>query len=406
MDEPTAPASPPAAGSATGDALYDHAVVHYSEIGTKSGNRRFFEKALVRGVVRVLKPWTGVEVQREHGRIAFTLAGLSENQQAEALIAVARLPGVATVSPARRTEPTLEAMRDAAVALSLAHTGSFKIAARRSDKSLPFSSHQMNVEIGAAVHAATGREVRMKDPAVEYRVEVDKKRGYVYDRRIEGPGGLPVGASGKVVSLLSGGLDSPVASYKMMVRGCRVVPVHLWNRSFSGEGVRDKILDLARALVPFQGKTRLYLVPFEEIQQEIIAMAPAEVRMLLYRRAMLRVANRVRHREKALATITGDAVGQVASQTLANLAAVYDAGDPPILNPLSGARKRDIVDTARAIGTFEISIRPGKDCCGLLVPKHPATTSTAEELRAYEESYDLGELVEAALRDREVHDLT
>jgi thiamine biosynthesis protein ThiI len=225
----------------------------------------------------------------------------------------------------------------------------------------------------------------------------------VHGRRVEGPGGLPVGVSGRVVALLSGGIDSPVASHRMMVRGCSVIGLHLWNRTFSGDGVRDKLLDLGRALAPYQGRFRLHFVPFEDIQQELIAMAPAPLRMLLYRRAMLRVANHVRRIERADATVTGDAVGQVASQTLSNLATVYEAGAPPILSPLCGARKRDIVDEARRIGTYEISIRPGDDCCGLLVARHPATSSRLEDLRAIEAECALEERITEALAARETH---
>lgn len=383
--------------------MYDRAVIHYSEIGTKSGNRRFFEKVLVRNVARVLTAFPGARVNHEHARVTFTLETLSAEQQTAAIAAVARLPGVSSVSPACRTEPTLEDLCRRAAELARHHTGTFKVNAKRGDKALPFRTRDMNVQIGAAIHAATGRAVRMEDPDVVYRVEVDQKRGYVHDRHVQGPGGLPVGSSGKVVALLSGGIDSPVASHRMMVRGCTVIGLHLWNRSFSGEGVRDKVLDLGRALAVFQGRFRLHFVPFEDIQQELIAMAPAPLRMLLYRRAMLRVANHVRRLEKAGATITGDAVGQVASQTLSNLAAVYDAGTPPILSPLCGALKRDIVDAAREIGTYEISIRPGDDCCGLLVAKHPATSSRVEELRAIEAQCDLDARIADALAARETH---
>ena len=383
--------------------MYDHAVLHYSEIGTKSGNRRFFERVLVGNVATVLKAFPGARLNREHGRITFTLDTLSVEQQLDAIAQTARLPGVATVSAARRTAPTLEDLIAQTVELAKSHEGSLKVAAKRADKSLPFRSQDILVQVGAAIQEATGRDVKMRDPDVIYRIEVDKHRGYVFDRKTVGPGGLPSGVSGRVVSLLSGGIDSPVASYLMMLRGCTVIGLHLWNQSFSGEGVRDKVLDLGRALAPYQGRFKLHLVPFEEIQQEIIAMAPAEVRMLLYRRAMLAVANQLRRKEKAQGTILGDSVGQVASQTLPNLASVYAAGRPPLLAPLAGMRKRDIIDRAREIGTYEISIRPGEDCCGLLVPKHPATTSTPDQLAECEAAYDLPALVARCMDARETH---
>ena len=383
--------------------MYDHVVLHYGEIGTKSGNRAFFEKALARNVARIVKPWLTVEPRRESGRVAFPLSGISEEAQEAVLAAVARTPGVEWVTAAVRTEPTLAAIAAATVALAKRTTGSFKIQARRAEKTLPFNSIELNREIGAAVFEATGRPVDVHHPAVEYRIEVDAKAAYIHDAKRRGPGGLPTSTAGRAVALLSGGIDSPVAAWHMMVRGCEVVAVHLWNRSFSGEGVREKILDLGRALARHQGFLTVHLVPFEEIQQAVIAASPGELRMLLYRRAMLRVANAVRTHEHALATVVGDSVGQVASQTLSNLGAVYEAGDPPVLAPLIGENKMSIVGTAQRIGTYDISVRPGQDCCGLLVARHPATSATAQELRDVEGRIDLAPLVAAAIAARESH---
>jgi tRNA uracil 4-sulfurtransferase len=390
--------------------MYDHAVLHYAEIGTKSGNRAFFERTLARNVERVLRlyaaPPARLRVRRETGRLVFALADVPEVRQPQALAAVARQPGIAWVSAACRTEPTLAALGAKLAEVARRHSGSFKVNARRSDKSLPFDSMDMNRELGAAVVLATGRPVDVHRPDVEYRVEVDTRAGYVHDARLPGPGGLPVGTAGRVVSLLSGGIDSPVASYRMMLRGAEVVGLHMWNRSWSGEGVREKLLDLGRALAQHQGRFELHLVPFEQLQQEIVAAAPDRVRMLLYRRAMLHVADALRRETGAEATVLGDSVGQVASQTLSNLAAVYDAALPPVLAPLCGTDKLDIVRTAQRIGTYEVSVRPADDCCGLLVARHPATRSRVADLREVESRYALPELVAAALAARETHVLS
>ena len=383
--------------------MFDHCVIHYSEIGTKAGNRAMFERALAANVRRAVARWARVAVRRETGRLTFPLRDVAEEHLGDALAAVARLPGIASVSPAVCTEPTIEALSEAVVALARRREGSFKIRARRSEKTLPFDSMDINRELGSAVQAATARPVDVHTPDSEYRVEVDSRRGYVHDARLIGPGGLPVGPSGKVISLLSGGIDSPVASYRMMLRGCEVVALHLWNRSYSGDGVREKVLGIGEVLAGPHGPLRLELVPFEEIQQEVVAAAPAKLRMLLYRRAMLRVASALREEHGALATITGDAVGQVASQTLQNLGAVYDAAKPPVLTPLAGMNKDEVVALAKRIGTFEWSVRPGADCCGLLVPKHPATAASAQDLREVETLYDLDALCAAALEHREVH---
>lgn len=381
-----------------------HAVLHYGEIGTKSGNRRAFEDRLAQNVARVLAPLAPLDVRRESGRLVFPLDTIEEGRRDEALRLVALQPGVAWIAAAVRTAPTVEALAETAVALAQRGGGTFRIRARRTDKSLPFDSMEIQRVVGAAVQRATGRGVDLDDPAQTYAVEVDRHAGYVFDARIEGPDGLPVGSAGRVVALLSGGIDSPVAAWRMMVRGCEVVALHLWNRSFSGEGVREKVLDLGRALARHQGKLRLVLVPFDEIQRAIVAASPADLRMLLYRRAMLRVAAHVRQASHAQGIVVGDSVSQVASQTLSNLAAVYDGAPPPVLAPLHGAVKRDTIATAQRIGTYDISVRPGQDCCGLMVARHPRTSSTVEEVRAVEAGYDLAALVTAATEQREVHD--
>jgi tRNA uracil 4-sulfurtransferase len=381
-----------------------HAVVHYGEIGTKSGNRRTFEDRLAQNVARALAPIAEVNVRREPGRLVFSLEAVPEARRDEALRLAALQPGVAWIAAAVRTEPTMEALCATAVELARRGTGSFRIRARRSEKTLPWDSLEIQRTVGAAVQQATGRAVDLVGADATYAIEIDRRAAYVHDARIEGPDGLPCGSAGRVVALLSGGIDSPVAAWRMMVRGCEVVALHLWNRSFSGEGVREKVLDLGRALARHQGKLRLVLVPFDEIQRAVVAASPADLRMLLYRRAMLRVAGRVRQAAHAQGIVVGDSVSQVASQTLSNLATVYDGVPPPILAPLHGALKRDTIATAQRIGTYEISVRPGDDCCGLLVARHPRTQSSVEEVREIEAGYDLEALVTAAAELRETHD--
>jgi thiamine biosynthesis protein ThiI len=391
--------------------MYDHAVLHYGEIGTKGDNRRRFEERLLVGVARALRPYVpkGAErrarPRRSPGRIVFALDAIPPGSRDLAIAAVARQPGVAWISPAVKCEPDLASIAAVAVALARRRTGSFKIRANRTDKSLPFDSHRIHCEVGAAVNAATGRAVRMDAPDDVYRIEVDRRAAWVHDAKIPGAGGLPVGSAGKVVALLSGGIDSPVAAYRMMLRGCEVMGLHLWNRSYSGDGVRDKVLALGQALAQHQGRFRLVLVPFDGIQRAIVAASPDDVRMLLYRRAMLRVAAEVRRAGRHDAVVLGDSVSQVASQTMRNLAAVYDAGEGLLLSPLAGSCKSETIGIAERIGTYGISIGPGADCCGLLVAKHPRTACTSGELRGIEAGYDLPALVAEALAGRETHDL-
>ena len=384
--------------------MHDHVVLHYSEIATKGGNRRSFEDRLAINVQRLLRPLGQVEVRREAGRLAFSLEPLPDARRDEALAAVARQPGIAWLSPSARAEPTLESLAATTVALARTRQGSFKIEARRSDKTLPFTSRGICDAVGRAVVEATGRRVDVHTPDDVYRIEVDTRRAHVLDARRDGPGGLPVGSAGKVVALLSGGIDSPVAAARVMLRGCEVLGLHLWNRGYSGEGVREKVLDLARVLARRHGSFRVVIVPFDEIQREIVAAAPADARMLLYRRAMLRVAAEVRRASGAEAYVVGDSVSQVASQTLPTLGAGWDAADAPVLAPLCGTCKDETIAEAQRLGTFEISIRPGADCCGLLVARHPKTSSTAAELRVLESGYDLPALVLRAAEERETFD--
>ena len=399
-------APPPAATTP-----YDHGVLHYDEIGTKGDNRRHFESRLLANVARALAPYTSKSAarpprpRRTPGRMVFPLSAIDEADRAAAIAAVARQPGVAWVSAAVTCDATMESITKTTLDLAARRTGSFKIKARRTVKSLPFDSNQIHQVVGAAVNAATSRRVQMVDPDDTYRIEVDRHIAFVYDARVLGAGGLPVGSAGSVVTLLSGGIDSPVAAYRMMLRGCEVTAVHLWNRSYSGDGVREKVLDLGKALAKHQGRLKLILVPFDEIQRAIVAASPDDVRMLLYRRAMLKVADEIAREGRHQAVVVGDSVSQVASQTMPNLAAVYDAAESLVLSPLCGTGKRETIEVAQRIGTFEISIRPGADCCGLLVAKHPQTRSSAKTLQTIEEAYDLPALVRGALAERETHDL-
>ena len=384
--------------------MHEFALLHFGEIGTKGQNRRAFEERLVTNVRRLLAPVAAADLRRESARVRLSLASIPEDRRDELLRLVALQPGIAWLSPAVRTAPDLDAICAAAAACAARRSGIFAVRARRADKRLPFDSPEIQRRAGAAIASATGRRVDLTSPDDTYVVEVDAKSAYVLDARIDGPDGLPVGMAGKVVSLLSGGLDSPVATWRMMVRGCEVVGLHLWNRGYSGEGVREKVLDLGRALARHQGRFRLVLVPFDDIQREIVAAAPADVRMLLYRRAMLRVAAEVKRASGSDGIVVGDSVSQVASQTLSNMASVYGAVEPPVLAPLHGSLKRDTIDLARRIGTFEISTRPGDDCCSLLVARHPRTTSDPAEIAAIESRYDLAALVTTACSQRETHD--
>jgi len=378
-------------------------VVHYAEIALKGGNRPWFEARLKENLARALAGTPATRIRRERGRIVVEMGPGDDAALAGALDRVGRVFGVAWFAAAREVEPAMEVLEREVVARAKSGTGTFRLEARRADKQFPLTSMEVNRVLGAAVVAATGRPVDLEEPRDTYGVEIDRGRAFVFDARREGPGGLPVGTSGKVVALLSGGIDSPVAAWRMMRRGCRVLGVHFYNNAAGGgEGVKEKLDLLGAALALWQGRLVLRIVPFEALQRAIVAAVPADHRMIVYRRAMLRIADRLRAAERAKAIVTGDSVGQVASQTLENLAAVYSAVPGPILAPLAGDEKTEIIATARRIGTYGPSILPHEDCCSFLLAEHPVTRADPRKVEAMERAVAWGDLAAKALQDAEV----
>lgn len=282
---------------------------------------------------------------------------------------------------------------------------SFKVVARRSNTDYPIDSMQLNQLVGAHLCAfAPDKKVKMKDPDVKVHVEIIQGSAYVFSRSDRGIGGLPVGTAGKVVSLMSGGIDSPVATWKLMKRGAVVVGVH-----FSGAPVTDDaseyiVDDLAHALAPAGGIGRIYTIPFGNYQKAIASECPPNLRIVLYRRLMFRVAQGIARIENAKALVTGESLGQVASQTLENIAAVNAVVDIPILRPLIGSDKLEIIDVAKQLGTFEISSRPADDCCTLFMPRSPETHARIKDCEAAEALVPIDAWVDEILDNLEYRD--
>jgi thiamine biosynthesis protein ThiI len=392
----------PRAGSVgAAPATVAHGVlVHYHEIGLKGRNRGFFERRLVHNLEDALPPGIHEGVEVLNGRFVIRTESFPP---ADVLSGVAKTFGVASFAPCVAVAADIGAITGAALAmLELRTFGSFAVAARRATKELPFTSHEINVELGASIQAATGAAVDLTSPDVTVHIEVVGPRALVYTDRRKGPGGLPVGVSGKVVSLLSGGIDSPVATLRMLKRGARAVLCHFHSAPFTDLSSARKTKELAGIIAGWQGDTTLYLVPLGDAQQRVVAAAPPELRVVLYRRLMVRIAAGVASREGAKALVSGDSLGQVASQTLENMICVDDASPMPLLRPLIGCDKQEIVTEARQFGTYETSILPFEDCCSLFVPRSPATRASVEECRAAEESLDVGSLVGACLAGAEV----
>jgi tRNA uracil 4-sulfurtransferase len=369
-------------------------LVHYHELGLKRGNRPLFLRHLARNLRRATGDLGPASLRQVSGRI---LLELDEHPDPAAVRdRVRRVCGVSSAALAYRVASTVEAMKGAVAALVDGRSfASFRISARRAFKTYPMTSVELNRELGAFVLERVATRVDLRRPELEIHVEVMPAETFVYVEPEPGPGGLPVGASGTVAALLSGGIDSPVAAWRMMKRGCRVVFVHFHSVPYLPPTSQEKARALVERLTEWQYDSTLLLVPFGEIQREVVLTVPPPARVVVYRRLMIRIAEALARKHGALALATGESLGQVASQTLSNIARIDEAATMPILRPLIGMDKLEITEQARGLGTFEISIEPDADCCTLFVPKHPATRMSEHEVAAVESRLDVARLVSA-----------
>jgi len=381
--------------------MTDYIVIHYAEIGLKGKNRRFFEKQLQRNIHERLVGLSVSGVERLSGRLLVRLGPEADpsissgGRVSEAVERLRTVPGIAYFAPAYSAPKDVAAIKTAVVErLAGRSYRSFKTATRRADKNFPLTSPEINAEVGGHVQATTGWAVDLKNPEAVIHIELLFKEAFFYFERIDGVGGLPVGSSGRAGLLLSGGIDSPVAGYYALKRGCDVTAVHFHSGPFGDwQGSEGKIRRLVVALRPYGLSKHYYVVPIGEIQREMVTQAPAPPRVLLYRRLMVRIAEELTRREGGLALVTGESLGQVASQTLESLTAVQAVATMPLLRPLIGLDKQEIVTQARAIGTYGISIESGDDCCQFLMPRRVVTRPTLAEIEAAEAYLDVDRLV-------------
>jgi thiamine biosynthesis protein ThiI len=374
-----------------------HAVVHYAEVGLKGRNRPYFERMLVRNIARRMESLGLERTERLSGRLLVHLSEPLDMASWEARLST--VFGIANFGLAYPTEPAIEAVREAVLAhLPPEHEGTFRVRASRDDKSFPMLSPEIERDVGAVVQQQTGWPVNLKQPDLEIGVEVLKERIIASIGRLPGPGGLPVGSSGKVGLLLSGGIDSPVAGYLALKRGCRVYPIHFHSRPFGNwMGSEARAREIVRAMQVYALDSRLFAVPIGRQQREITVLTPPAYRVILYRRLMVRVAERLTRREGGKALYTGESLGQVASQTLESLGVVEQATQMPMLRPLIGMDKREIVDMAELIGTYQTSQMEGDDCCQFLMPRRVVTRPVLKEVLEAEEKLDLDRMVDEAL---------
>ncbi len=370
----------------------DSVLIRYHEIALKKGNRRYFTELLKRNLLSAISDFAPKEIRSLPARILITFK--NHPASADLIERISRVFGVANFSLVERVDRDLEALRSGILTALNGHSfESFRIETQRGDKTFPLASPEINRQLGAAVQQKSGARVDLEDPEFTVTVEILPHDAFFGFGKIAGAGGLPVGSSGRVVALISGGIDSPVAAYRIMQRGCRIVFVHFHSVPYQDRTSQEKVRRLVQRLNRHQFSSRLYLVAFGEIQRQIIANVARPLRVVLYRRMMLRIAEAIARKERAKALVTGESLGQVASQTLDNMAVIQQAARLPILRPLVGMDKQEIINQARHIDTFEISSIPDQDCCQLFVPAHPATKARFNAVEADESKLDLSELV-------------
>ncbi|HLH78202.1 MAG TPA: tRNA uracil 4-sulfurtransferase ThiI [Candidatus Binataceae bacterium] len=364
----------------------------YHEIALKGRNRWRFVEQLKRNLRVLMSDWALGPIHSTGPRLMVELP----EQLPDHLLheRARRLFGLQNYSLSYRVLPELEAIKRQALACALAHPGrSFAVRTRREDKRFPLNSMQVDREVGGAIAAATGWKVDLSAPETTVTVEIFADRALIAAGKQAGAGGLPVGISGRGLALLSGGIDSPVAAWRMMRRGLALDYVHFHSYPMLSRASQDKARELAQHLAGFQGETTLYLAPFGLLQREIIARTHRPLRVILYRRFMLRVACALAARQGAQTLVTGESLGQVASQTLPNLQTIEAAATLPVMRPLVGMDKNEIVEQARHLGTFETSILPDQDCCTLFIPRHPETHARLAEVEAAESALDVARMV-------------
>jgi thiamine biosynthesis protein ThiI len=387
-----------------------YALVHYHEVALKGRNRGFFEQRLVHHLRSSLKDLGNLKVEALPGRICVTFS--EEHSLDRIRDILSRTFGIVNFSFARSVpinhfSTDLTSLKELIGQEIPAYPfQTFRVTTKRADKRFPKTSVDIDREVGAYICEQTGKRVNLSHPDLTVFLEVLEKEVFYSFKRERGPGGLPTGTGGKVMCLLSGGIDSPVAAYRMMKRGCKVVFVHFHGRPYLSRASEEKVRDLASLLTSYQLFSRLYLVPFGEIQRQIVLKGPAPIRIVLYRRMMMRIAEAFAEREKAWALVTGDSLGQVASQTPENIGVVTEVTSLPILRPLIGMDKIEITDDAKTIGTFETSIEPDEDCCTLFVPPHPNTKCRLEEVQQCESILDIPGMLKQAVEQVELEECT
>lgn len=380
---------------------YDHILIRYGELGLKGKNIKQFIVQLQNNIQDVLKDFPEVRVTRSQGRMFVVLNG----QDPEPIIEKCRtIFGIYSLSLAIKVKNEVEAIKEGALAAlkQSENASTFKVSVRRANKGFPIKSQEMNQVLGAHLLKNTSDfSVNVHEPDVEIKVEIREKATYITSTVIRGAGGLPVGTGGKTLLLLSGGIDSPVAGYLIMKRGVELEMIHFHSPPFTSERAKQKVLDLTKVLTEFGGTIKVHVVPFTKLQQEIFKTIPDRYAMTVMRRVMLKVSEKFCQKHNILALATGESLGQVASQTLASMNVINEVTNLPVIRPLVGLDKEEIIAYSKKIGTYDISVRPYEDCCTVFVPKSPVTNPTREKVNYLEKNIDFTPLIDEAVNNIE-----
>lgn len=385
---------------------FDRIMIRYGEMALKGKNRRSFEQKLQSNIAIKLKRFPNTTIQKTQGRMYVLLNG--ENPH-EVMKECQEVFGIHSLSFAVKVEKEEEQMKEAVLLAfhDAKGAGSFKISSKRTDKSFPIPSQEINPLLGGFILRNTeGVKVDVHRPDVEIKVEVRHEGCYVTAQDYRGAGGLPVGTTGKSMLMLSGGIDSPVAGYLTMKRGVEIEAIHFHSPPYTSERAKQKVLDLAKELAKYGTKIRVHVIPFTEVQQKIYREMPEGYSMTIMRRMMMRISERVAANNEVLSITTGESLGQVASQTMESMNTINEVTNYPVIRPLVAMDKIEIIDISRKIGTYDISIRPFEDCCTVFVPKAPKTKPTRKNANYYESNVDFTEDIEKAIKDSYVIEVT
>lgn len=385
-------------------------IVRFGETALKGKNKSYFEKKLVDRVKKILRKFSGVDVYREEG-LVFVSAN-SENSQEELVGEISKVFGISSISPAVETNPNMEDIYETAVNFMMnliekESVRTFKVEAKRADKNFPVKSPEIARLVGGEVlKGCKVLKVDVRNPQVCLHVDVRRDKAYIYRKKIQGYGGLPLGTNGKGMLLLSGGIDSPVAGWMMAKRGMSIEAIHFHSYPYTSQRAQEKVEDLARQISIYCGDFKLHIVNLLPVQEEIIKTCPEEETTILVRRFMMKIAEKVGEQTGAKTLITGESLGQVASQTTESIVCTDQSVTMPVLRPLIAMDKVDIMDVAKKIGTYETSILPYEDCCTVFLPKHPVTRPKLESILHSEEKLNVDKLVAEAMKNVQIKNIT